>query len=125
MRQLGHLVPIRDHSHSRDRRRRLRRDRTLESLESRTLLATTFTQTNLVSDQPGVAAHTDPNLVNPWGVAFGPNSPFWVANNKTGTATLYDGNGVPAPTATPLVVHIPAPGGGNGSPTGQVNNPTP
>ena len=26
-----------------------------------------YTQTNLVSDQSGVAAVTDPNLVNPWG----------------------------------------------------------
>ena len=26
-------------------------------------------QTNLVSDLPGVAAVTDPNLVNPWGIS--------------------------------------------------------
>src|SRR5262245_57406607 len=28
---------------------------------------TTFIQTNLVSDVPGMAKTTDPNLVNPWG----------------------------------------------------------
>ena len=26
-----------------------------------------YDQTNLVSDIPGLAAHTDPNLKNPWG----------------------------------------------------------
>ena len=39
-------------------------------------------QTNLTSDQPGVAAHTDPNLVNAWGLAVNPNvSPpvFWIS----------------------------------------------
>src|SRR5262245_32637897 len=110
---------------SRDRRRRLRQRRPLESLESRLLLATTFTQTNLVSDVAGQAVTTDPNLVNAWGIAFGPNSPIWVANNKTGTATVYDGTGTPFPPGNALVVHIPAPGGGTGSPTGQVSNQTP
>jgi hypothetical protein len=28
-----------------------------------------FVQTNLVSDIPGLATHTDPNLRNPWGTA--------------------------------------------------------
>ena len=35
----------------------------------------------IVSDRPGVAPVTDPNLVNPWGIAFGPTTPLWVANN--------------------------------------------
>jgi uncharacterized protein (TIGR03118 family) len=76
--------------------------------------------TPLVSDQPGQAAHTDANLVNPWGVSFGATSPFWVSNAETGTSTLYDGSGTPQA----LVVNIPAPGGGKGAPTGQVFNPT-
>ena len=29
--------------------------------------ANQYTQTNLISDIPGVARITDPNLVNPWG----------------------------------------------------------
>ena len=29
-----------------------------------------YQQTNLVSDTAGSAAHTDPGLLNPWGVAF-------------------------------------------------------
>src|SRR5258708_4433688 len=48
----------------------------------------TYQMTPLVSDQAGVAAHTDPKLVNPWGVAFSPTGPFWIANNHSGTATL-------------------------------------
>jgi uncharacterized protein (TIGR03118 family) len=62
---------------------------------------------NLVSDLPGLADHVDKNLVNPWGNAFGPTTPFWIANNHSGTSTLYDGTGTPLP----LVVDVPAPGG--------------
>jgi hypothetical protein len=57
---------------------------------------------NLVSDLANTADHQDPNLVNPWGVGFGP-TPFWAGNNGTGTATLYGGTGAPIP----LVVTIP------------------
>jgi hypothetical protein len=39
------------------------------------LFAGSFVQTNLVSDLPG-AAYTDSNLKNPWGMAFGPTTPF-------------------------------------------------
>src|SRR5919201_1074406 len=34
-----------------------------------------YTVTPLVSDQAGVAAHTDPNLVNAWGLTAGPGTP--------------------------------------------------
>ena len=44
----------------------------------------------LVSNQPG-APVTDKNLKNPWGVAFAPGSPFWIADNNSGLSTLYDG----------------------------------
>ena len=60
---------------------------------------------NLVSDLANTADHQDSNLVNPWGVGFGP-TPFWVGNNGTGTATLYGGSGA----AIPLVVTIPQAG---------------
>ena len=46
-------------------------------------------QTNLVSDIPGLARLTDPDLVNAWGVSFAPTSPFWISDNGTGLATLY------------------------------------
>jgi hypothetical protein len=38
-----------------------------------------YTQTNLVSDLPGVAKFLDPNLVNPWGLASSTGSPIWVS----------------------------------------------
>jgi uncharacterized protein (TIGR03118 family) len=81
-------------------------------------------QTNLVSDIPGLAATTDPNLVNPWGIASSPTSPFWIADNGTGVSTLYNGAGQPIP----LVVTIPPPAGSppgaTAAPTGTVFNPT-
>src|SRR5205823_14555653 len=83
----------------------------LETLEDRVQPAVTFTETDLVSDVPGLAATTDPNLVNPWGIAVGTNSGLWIANNGTGTAETFDGAGQPIPAGSPLVVTIPAPGG--------------
>jgi len=56
-----------------------------------------YRQTNLVSDVPGMAMFLDPNLVNAWGLSRSSGSPWWVANNGTGTSTLYDGNGVAQP----------------------------
>jgi uncharacterized protein (TIGR03118 family) len=83
-------------------------------------LAQHFQQTNLVSDVPGLAANTDPNLVNPWGLARSSTSPWWVADNGTGVSTLYNGAGA----TVPLVVTIPVPPGGTppSSPTGTVFN---
>src|SRR5437879_6037341 len=96
----------------------------VEQLEGRLLLATTFTQTNLVSDLPGMAKTTDPNLVNPWGMALGLNSGLWVSDNGAGKATTYDGKGQPLPPGSPLVVSIPAHGGGMSLPTGVATNAT-
>ncbi len=74
---------------------------------------TLFKQNNLVSDLSGVAAHTDANLVNPWGIDFGPNTPFWISDNGTGVSTVYDSTGkaLPLPPKSPLVVTIPPPSG--------------
>jgi len=93
-------------------------------LSATALAGTTFIQTNLVSDIPGFAQTTDPNLVNPWGMTLGTNSGLWVADNGAGKATTYDGNGQPIPTGSPLVVTIPAPGGGTSAPTGVATNAT-
>jgi len=82
-----------------------------------------YIQHNLVSDQPGMAAFTDPNLVNAWGIDSSGSGPIWIANNGTGTSTVYRGNG----TALPLVVTIPAGAAnteGGGVPTGLVFNGT-
>ncbi len=69
---------------------------------------TAYPVTNLVSDIPGLAAHTEPNLGNPWGIPSSPTSPFWIADNKPGVATLYNGSGQPQA----LVATIPRPTGG-------------
>ncbi len=82
------------------------------------LLADAYTQINLVSDVPFLANTTDPDLKNPWGVAFSATSPFWISNQATGTATLYNGAGAKAP----LTVTIPAGATPPGGPTGQVFN---
>ena len=79
--------------------------------------ATSFEQTNLVSDLPGLAANQDPNLINPWGIAFNGGSPFWISDQGANVATLYSGAGVPQPTGQPLVVSTPL------GPTGVVSNP--
>ena len=78
--------------------------------------ADSFTQTNLVSNVPGLANTTDPNLKNPWGVSFSPTSPFWISNQAGGTSTLYDGAG----NIVPLVVTIPPGATPPSGPTGQV-----
>ena len=64
---------------------------------------TGFSVTKLVSDQPGVAASVDPNLVNAWGLAALPTSPWWVADNGHSVSTLYraDGSKVPLTVAVP------------------------
>jgi len=75
--------------------------------------------TNLVSNQVGAARHTDPLLVNAWGLVYGPGGPFWISDNGSGWATLYDGTG----GKVPFEVEIPsANGSGRGSPTGIVYN---
>src|ERR1700674_4562704 len=71
-------------------------------------VAGSYEQTNLVSDIAGVARNTDvrpacniqtpggpaaPCLLNPWGIAYGPGSPFWISDNNAGVSTLYDGTG--------------------------------
>jgi uncharacterized protein (TIGR03118 family) len=86
------------------------------------IAARSYVQSNLVSDIPGLAMHTDPNLRNPWGTSVGPGSPIWVSDNAAGVTTLYDGAG----NARSLVVTVPAPPSAGvaavGTPTGQAFN---
>lgn len=81
-----------------------------------------FNAVNLVSDDPLAHAQiTDPGLVNAWGVAYGPTSPFWVSSNGAGTSPLYRVDpATQATTKQALTVAIP----GAGNVTGQVFNPT-
>jgi uncharacterized protein (TIGR03118 family) len=73
-----------------------------------------FTINKLVSDQSGVAANTDPELVNPWGISHQPAGSPWISDNGSDKSTVYDAN-----TGTKqLVVGIPP-----GAPTGTVYVP--
>jgi len=67
-------------------------------------------QMNLASDIPGLAAVTDPNMVNAWGMGASATSPVWIGDNGTGTSVLYNSAGV----KQALTVTIP----GDGTVTG-------
>src|ERR1700722_15959891 len=73
-----------------------------------------YTKTNLVSDVPGPALATDPNLVNPWGISNSATSPYWVSDEGSNVSTIYSGVGA----VNALVVPVA------GGPTGTVDNTT-
>jgi uncharacterized protein (TIGR03118 family) len=82
-----------------------------------------YTQTNLQANASGVAEATDPQLLNPWGLSRTSGSAWWVADNTTGVATLYNGPG----TKQSLIVTVPPADPNNkstpaGSPTGIIAN---
>lgn len=80
-----------------------------------------YQQTNLQSNVPNVAQATDAQLINPWGMTRTSGSAWWVSDQGTGLATLYDGPG----DQQPLVVTIPPADPSKtptGSPTGAVSN---
>jgi uncharacterized protein (TIGR03118 family) len=82
-----------------------------------------YTQTNLVSNESGVAPVTDPQLINPWGISRGSGTPWWVSDQRTGLSTLYNGAG----TKEALIVTIPPADPTNkntptGTPTGTIAN---
>jgi uncharacterized protein (TIGR03118 family) len=75
-----------------------------------------FTIVNEVSDLAALNPTTvDPRLVNPWGLSQPPGGPLWVANNGTGTSTIYNFSTF---AKIPLNVTIPGAGGAQGTPTG-------
>jgi uncharacterized protein (TIGR03118 family) len=86
------------------------------------LLAQHYTRTDLTQNSAGVsptAAQTDPNLVNAWGLSRSSGSPWWISDNGTGRATLYNAAGVPQA----LVVTMAVPDGVDSSaPTGTIFN---
>ena len=67
----------------------------------------------LQSDVPGLAAATDPDLVNGWGISRSATSPWWVSDEGTDKSTLYNGN---TGAKLGLVVDV------DGGPTGTVFN---
>jgi uncharacterized protein (TIGR03118 family) len=72
----------------------------------------TFVVRRLVADVPGHAAHVDPQLVNPWGLAATPTGEWWTGNEARESSTLYSGTG----RKTLLDVHV------DGGPTAVVFN---
>jgi uncharacterized protein (TIGR03118 family) len=98
----------------------------LEGLEHRSLPSTApaFAVTNLVSDIPGLAAHTDAAVVNPWAFTEAANGSFLLSDNGTGTAAAVAADGTPigAPITIPPPTHSPA--HTVAAPTGQVANAT-
>ena len=77
-----------------------------------------YRQTNLASNLPNIAHVVAPTLVNPWGIAFLPRQPFFIANNKIGRVNVYDATGS---GAGPSGFTIPnAAGTGFDTPTGIV-----
>jgi uncharacterized protein (TIGR03118 family) len=87
-----------------------------------------YVETNLISNEPGVAPITDPNLIDPWGVSFSATSPLWVSNQGSGTATVYKITGTTS-SVTQLTEGVAnvgnaSPSGSNG-PTGTVSTAAP
>lgn len=75
-----------------------------------------YTATTLVKN---TGKKGDKQLINPWGMAYGPNNPWWLSDAGSGFSTLYDGSGV----KQSLIVTIPSgSGAGPGTPTGIVFN---
>jgi uncharacterized protein (TIGR03118 family) len=76
-----------------------------------------YAQHNLISDVPGVADHTDSNLVNAWGLDAGPTTPWWISDNGSGKTTLYN-----VSSQSINMFTVPGAGGAQGNPTGLVFN---
>ena len=92
--------------------------------------AADYTQTNLVSDIPGLAKITDSALLNPWGVSFFGTTPFWVSDQGINWTTLYAVTGRTNVTKIDInppsgFVAIPTTASGPQGPTGQVSNTNP
>src|SRR5262249_31177896 len=64
--------------------------------------ASSFVETDLVSDLPDRARFRDTDLVNPWGIVPGGRGTFWVSDNGADVSTLYNPDG----TKVGLTVHI-------------------
>ena len=85
-----------------------------------------YVQTDLITNIPALATATgarlDPNLLNPWGLAFFPGlSPFWINENNAGLSALDFADGVANPGLPAVFIPTPTSETG-GTPTGIVAN---
>ena len=81
----------------------------------------TFTVTDLVGSDPTVsAAQTDPNLINPWGLAESATSPFWISDNGSGLTSIYKAtsSGVTVNAIPPITIAVLRPDARHRQPNG-------
>ncbi len=89
-----------------------------------------YVQTNLVSDGPGMAQQTDPNLQGAWGLSFSTTSPFWISDQAanfdgSGATTVYKVSDTRLPTSSGVLLTVGVTNQGNAPPSGkQTNGPT-
>lgn len=97
----------------------------IESLEDRRMFDMGgFTQTALASDVPGLAAHVDQDLINPWGFSETPQGQFRISSNGAGNAPLLNANGAEEHHALLLPPPLGTAPGTLTTPNGQVVNST-
>jgi uncharacterized protein (TIGR03118 family) len=53
-----------------------------------------YRQANLASNHSNVANTVTPGLADPWGIAFLPGQPFFLAENNVGRVTVHDASGL-------------------------------
>ena len=83
-----------------------------------------YVETNLVSDIPGMAPNTDPNLQGAWGLSFSTTSPFWVSDqaadfNGSGASSVYKVSDTPIPTSSGPVLTVGVANQGGAPPNAQ------
>lgn len=81
-----------------------------------------YTQTNLVSNVPGLALGVDNDLVHPWGMAASANQPFRIADNGKRRFKSYDASG--AQQDPRGVIAVPTGAMVEANPTGVAANTT-
>jgi uncharacterized protein (TIGR03118 family) len=83
-----------------------------------------YVQTNLDANVTGVAEATDASLVNSWGMTRTSASTWWVSDQATGLATLYNGPGAKQSLVVTIPAAAPAQSGAPaiGSPSGTIAN---
>jgi len=82
-----------------------------------------YTAVNLVADvmEEYNPLHIDTNLVNAWGLAFGPSGIAWISSTEKGVTTVYNQSGVTVLPPVAIPFHEEPNGG---EPTGVIFNST-